>query len=185
MNPNQQQRLLQGLVQASQTLQATAAAVGGSGAAGGSITVPALYLDFLPADMRDRPRDFFIYSTPDFTSLAAGASASETFTVQNDSDFLIVALNGTAVDPADETSVFTTPALTVSLRDSGSGREFQNRPQHWRNVMGEAELPSFLPYPKFIDRASDVSLTLSNLSAAQAYRVRVAFMGFKIFNIMR
>jgi len=185
MNATQQQRALQALVQASNSLGAAAAAMGGSGGVGGNITVPALYLDFLPEDMRSRPRDYFVYSTPDFTSIAAGASATQTFTIQNDSDFLIVALAGTAVDPADETSILTDPALTVAIKDSGSGRELQNRPQHWRNTMGTAQLPYYLPYPKFIDRASDVSLTLANLSAAQAYRARVAFIGFKIFNIMR
>lgn len=184
MNATQQQRVLQGVFQASQQLAAAAQALAGGN--GGVPTVPSLYLDFLPPHLRDRPRDFFTYSPPDFLSIAAaGGTQTQTFTVQNDSDFLIVAMAGIEVDPADEGVGLSTDPLTIEITDSGSGRNLMNRPQAYANLVGTGQLPAYWPYPKFIDRSSEVSTTLVNNDPTQAYRVRLSYLGFKIFDMMR
>lgn len=180
MNATQQQRILQGVSQAASQLSAAAQAlVGGNG---GVPTVPSLYLDFLPEELRHRPRDFFTYSPPDFASIAAGATASSSFTTQNDSDFLAVALAGTEVDPAAEQTPLPPEPLVIEIQDGGSGRNWQNRPQAYGNVVGTGQLPAYMPYPKFVDRNSEVTVTIANNDAGgQAYRVRVSILGFKIF----
>jgi len=42
-----------------------------------------------------------------------------------------------------------------------------------------------MPYPKLINRASTVTVTLTNLALAQAYDLRVTFHGFKVFTWKR
>lgn len=183
MNANQQQAVLGLLTQASRALGDAAAAMGGSGGAGGNITVPALYLDFLPEEWRDNPRDYFAYSPPDVLTLAAGTSTAQTFTVQQDSGFLFTSLSGHVSDPANE-NVIADPHLTISIFDQGSGRNLSNRPVHWQNQVGTAQLPFFLPYPKWFSPTSDIQVTYANIDAAQATRIRLTFHGFKIFGIM-
>jgi hypothetical protein len=182
MNANEQQRVLQAIMQASSQLAAAAQAFAGGN--GGTPTVPSLYLDFLPPAMRDRARDFFVYSV-DFANIATTSTSTGTFTVQNDSDFLVVAINGEEVDPANESTAITTSPLLITVTDGGSGRNWFNRAQAYANIVGTGQLPAFLPYPKFVDRSSDVSVTITNNAAAQAARIRLSFVGFKIFDIMR
>lgn len=170
MLASQQQRAMQAGVQGSAPIVSL----------NGNLTVPALYTDYLPSELMGAPRDFFVYGV-DFLSIAAGATGTETFTVQNDSDFLIVAVNGTAVDPTDEQVAFVTSALTIQFTDSGSGRQLQNRAQSFDNVVGTAQLPAYFPFPKFVDRASDFTTTIANNAGAAAVRVRLSFLGFKIF----
>lgn len=173
MNATQQQRVLQAAVQAAKAVME---------GPGGNMTVPALYTDYLPHELMDKPRDFFVYGV-DFLSIAAGGSATQTFTVQNDSDFLIVACTATTVDPADEGTDFVNrAALTIQFTDSGSGRQLQNRAQGFPNVVGTGELPAYWPFPKFVDRASDFSTTIANNDPTDAVRVRLSFLGFKIFS---
>lgn len=183
MNASQMERVLQGIFQASSQLAAASQALAGGN--GGIPTIPGLYLDFLPAELRGAPRDFFTFGVDFLTIAAAGGSATGTFLVPSDSDFLIVAINGTAVDPANEATAVAQSALTIAVTDAGSGRQLQNRAQAFPNIVGTAQLPGFLPYPKFIDRSSEVSVTVVNNSLAAAARVRLSFIGFKIFDMMR
>jgi hypothetical protein len=183
MNATAQQRLLQGMFQAASQLAAAAQAFAGGN--GGVPTIPGLYLDFLPAELRGAPRDFFTFGVDFLTIAAAGGSATGTFLVPSDSDFLIVALAGNVVDPADEGIAVTAAPLTIAITDSGSGRQLQNRAQAFNNVVGTGQLPAYMPYPKFIDRSSEVSTTITNNDPTQAARVRLSFIGFKIFDMMR
>lgn len=182
MNAGQQQRILQGITQASSQLAALTQALAGGN--GGTPTIPGLYLDFLPPKLRGAPRDFFVFGM-DFLSIAAGGSETRTFTVPSDSDFLIVSLAGEEVDPADEGAALPASPLTIAITDSGSGRQLQNRPQAYANLVGTGQLPAFMPYPKFIDRSSEVSATIDNNDPTAAYRVRLSFIGFKVFDMMR
>ena len=172
MQPSQQQRVMQAAVQGAAPIISL----------NGNLTVPALYTDYLPSELMGAPRDFFVYSVDFLSIAAAGGTGTETFTVQNDSDFLIVAVNGVATDPAAEETLRATSALTIQFVDSGSGRQLQNRAQGYNNVVGTAQLPAYWPFPKFVDRASDFTTTIVNNDTANATRVRLSFLGFKIFS---
>lgn len=172
MNATQQQRLLQAILQGAAAINAQ----------GNSMTVPALYTDYLPAELMDAPRDFFAYGLTFLTIAAAGGVATQTFTVQNDSDFLIIAPTATVVDPTDESVARSMGALTISFVDEGSGRQLQNQVLAMSTVVGTGQLPAYFPFPKFVDRASNFSATITNNDPANAVRVRLSFLGFKIFS---
>lgn len=140
-----------------------------------------MYAALMPNWVRERAKDFFVYSG-DFLPLAAGATASVDIAIQNDSDFLVVAGVGNVTTDAAPPVDVPVPQLTVRLLDSGSGRQLQNRVQHWANLFGTAQLPGYWPYPKYVDRASVVNIQVTNLDAAAAFNVRASLWGFKVFD---
>lgn len=174
MNAGQQQRVLQQITQALMQL------VGGAGA--GAMTVPALYTQFLPLELQGAPRDAFDYNIDFLTIAAGGGTDTGTFTVEKNSDFLIVYAAATVVDPAAEQTDRPANALTIEMNDTGSGRSVQNRASSFANVVGTGQLPCYWPYPKFLTGTSNFSVTVVNNAAANAVRVRLSFGGFKIFS---
>jgi hypothetical protein len=149
--------------------------------------LPSLYAPYLPPAVRANEKDLFAYSIPPVLPLAAAGAAAPTFAVQADSDFLAVAINGIARDPADPTVVFQVPAITLQIFDQGAGRNLFDRAQDWAAIVGTAQLPGFFPYPKLIDRSSTVRVDLASLvpAAGQDYDVRLSLVGFKIFDWAR
>lgn len=172
MNATQQQRILQGILQGAASINAQ----------GNGMTIPALYTDYLPAELMDKPRDFFSYNVDFLLIDALGGTNTQTFTVQNDSDFLIIDLTCTVVDPTDEGVPRSRDACTVAFTDQGSGRQLQNRPFALSNITGTGQLPSYFPFPKFVDRASDFATTIVNNDPTEDVLVRFSFIGFKIFS---
>lgn len=173
MNANQQQRILQGII------TALAPIIGGGA---GKATIPALYTDMLPAELMSKPRDVFFFGV-DFLSIpAVGGTETQTFTVPSDSDYLIIGATATVNLPAAEETTGPTSALTIAMVDTGSGRQLQNRPMGFGNVVGTGQLPAYWPFPKFVDRAAEFSTTLVNNDTAVALRVRFTYVGFKIFS---
>jgi hypothetical protein len=145
--------------------------------------VPGLYLGYLPYDLRDAPKDYFGYGMDFLTIAAAGGAATSSFNVQSDSDFLITQVQAAVNDPAAPETPLSGSGLLVQVTDSGSGRQLYDRQVPLLNVAGTGALPGFYPWPKFIDRSSTVSATITNNRAdAQDVRVRLTFVGFKVFS---
>lgn len=142
-------------------------------------TVPGLYLDFLPAKLQGRARDFFTYSA-DFLPLPAGTTRSENIAIQDDSDFLIIAAMLTPRTDAAPPVVVPQPALLARIEDAGSSRNLENRAVDVENLFGTARLPAYWPYPKLINRSSVIATTLTNNQGVDL-QVRVSYLGFKIF----
>lgn len=139
-----------------------------------------LYATLLPPDVRARVKDFFIYGT-DFLGIADGATESQSVSIQEDSDFFIISADAFVVDPAGPTRIDPDSFIaTVSLQDSGSGRNFVDRPIAFSNVYGTAQLPGFWPYPKLLQASSTLTTQLTNNQGA-AVDVRLAYRGFKVF----
>lgn len=134
----------------------------------------------LPPELASKAKDYFAYSF-DFLPLAANSTATESIQIQADSSYLMMAVSGTARDPAAVATVFDPPAVTVQFDSSGSGRLLQNRAVDWDNIVGSAELPYLLSFPKWLDANSTLDAQLSNLGA-QAYDIRLTLHGFKLFD---
>lgn len=144
--------------------------------------VPGLYLGYLPPDLARAPKDYFGYPM-NFLTIAPGATAQGAFTVQSDSDFLITSVNALVNDPAAPETAVAADGLLIQVTDQGAGRNFYAGPVPLANVTGTGALPGFYPWPKFVDRASNVSASItSNRADAQDVRVRLTFVGFKIFS---
>lgn len=127
-------------------------------------------------------RDLFVYEV-DFSALAAAASSTQTFTVQADSDFLwtkaTMFADIAAAAQTDSTRVI--PLCTVLIQDTGSGRNLMNSAVPVSSLFGTGELPLILPRQRLFISRAQVSITMTNFSAATTYNVRLSLIGEKAF----
>lgn len=141
----------------------------------------SLYSDAIPRELHGAPLDTFNFNV-DFLSIAAvGGSGTETFVVPQNSGYLIVGAAATVSNPAAEETTRPTSSLTIEMTDSGSGRELQNRAAGFGNVVGTGQRPAIWPSPKWLDGSSEFSTTVVNNDTANAIRVRLTYLGFKVF----
>lgn len=127
--------------------------------------------------------DFFVYAV-EVASLAAAANSTQQFNVEADSDFTLVKMACFAdIAGAVQTdSSRVLPLVTLSIFDSGSGRNLQNVAFPLSNIAGSNGLPFVLPIPRLFKARSTVSLTFTNYSAATTYaNLYLTLIGFKTF----
>lgn len=127
-------------------------------------------------------KDFFIYGS-NFLSLAAGTTATNTVSIQADSDFELMKL-AFAADVAagvqtDSTRVI--PQCTLIILDTGSGRQLMNQGIDLSTFFGTGQMPFIMPLIKTFRANTAIQLALTNYSAAQTYNVRLSLIGAKIF----
>jgi len=134
----------------------------------------------LPKDLLDRQRDFFVY-TAEFLPLAAGATTPFETAIQADSDFLAVAGVRNILTTAAPPVAVADSLQTCQLIDTGSGRTLSDRAVPLDNWFGTAQLPTYWPQPKLFRASSTITLTITNLDGTNAFSIRVAYLGFKIF----
>ena len=139
------------------------------------------FLDTIPERLRGNDRDLFGYPVNALALPAAGGVLNPTFTIQGDADFQCLVLNGTARDPAAPGTLFLNPPIMLEIHDGGSGRNLFSQPADWNTIVGDAQNPGELAYPKFFKRKGTVRVTVINNALLQAYDVRLTFIGFKIF----
>lgn len=154
---------------------------GGRQAAVASAFLPSVspFFGLLPREVWHKDKDLFFYSA-NFLPITAGQVQSQNISIQSDSDFLVVAINGTVTDIAAPPVLVAAPALLIELTDVSAGRQFQNQPQHYQNIVGTAQNPGWMPFPKYLRANSTVTITLTSLFNA-SLNARVTLMGFKIF----
>lgn len=140
---------------------------------------PAPFLGWLPRKLWRRAKDFFVYSA-EFLPLPASETATFETAIQADSDFLAVAVTRVVTDVANLVFSVDVPEL-VTIFDAGSGRNLMDRAIHIDNLMGTARLPSYWPMPKIFRANSTITTTVQNLEAV-ARNVRIAYLGFKVFD---
>lgn len=148
----------------------------------------------LPEGMRNTPQgkpramEYFAYGG-ELLPLAAGARNTQNVSIQNDADFVVVSAVARVSDPADETTVFPDPAVTVEIRDTSSGANWQNQPTPFGGVFsvtgtaagGAAGLAGTYPFFRVVKAGGSIASTFANLLGAQALNVRYAFRGFKVY----
>lgn len=151
---------------------------------------------YLPAVYWNRARDWFSWNL-DFNTLAAGAvGAPDSFTVQNDSDFLALAIVSHATTLAGGLVEQAEQHFLIAIQDTGSGASWfggdDNGFAHIMNIAGAmqrsvagAVAPGTLEHPRFIPAASTVTVALTNLDGANARRVFISIRGVKIYRSLR
>lgn len=175
----------------------------------GSVAVPTVVTRiladyvrmFLPSDYWNRARDWFDYSLD--TTLAASTQTPDSFNVQNDSDFLCLAIVGTGATTSAGTTELTYWPQLISIVDSASGVSWFGGSAssaganasftHIQNVVGRMaggtagialSGPGLLEQPRFIPGAATVNVIYNNL-AATTPRMWLTFRGIKIYRNAR
>lgn len=166
---------------------------GGRGRNLGSPNVPSLgwlpdslvYFRSGPNAGKRRLMGRFTY-TMKFTPLNLSTTLSAITTIDAGSDFVWVASNITIVSAADNTT-FTPVAsapLLFTLVDAASGVQLMDDSVPVNNWFGANGAPFVnLGVPYVIRRAGQLSGTMANQSAATNFNVRIAWIGFKVFDV--
>jgi hypothetical protein len=136
----------------------------------------------LPSDLQRRQMDPFIYEV-DVLNAPAASTSTASLSINNDADFLVISLVG-RVTTTDFSAEIAFPPATLLITDSGSGRAISNVSVLWQNTVGTALQPYYLDYPKYLARGTTVTVQYTNLAAATAHCMRLAFRGFKIFSTL-
>lgn len=122
--------------------------------------------------------DHFTYVAT-WAPLPLSAAVPVIIPISSDSDFAWMETTGVAyrgvnnLDPA--------PDLLLQFSDTGSGRNFQDNPIHWSNIVGNGQWPYVLPEPKLLIGNGSLQINLINNVAVAETRVDIALIGVKIF----
>lgn len=166
---------------------------GGAGRNMGSPNVPSLgwlpdsivYFQSGPNAGRRRLMQRFTY-TMNWLPINLSTTLSATTTIDAGSDFVWVASNITVVSAADNTT-FTPVAsapLLFTLVDTASGSQLMDNAVPVNNWFGANGSPFVnLGHAYIVRRAGQLQGTLVNQSAATNFNVRMAWLGFKVFDV--
>lgn len=138
----------------------------------------------MPRPSRYGAKDFYAYNIT-IGPLAPGASAPGSFTVDAAFDFFwvkgtLIAFDnaGAAYDPAFNTA----PNLTVTITDTGSGRQMMNAPIPVSGLFGTGPLPFILPTSKLFKARATVTVNVANNDAAVTFaNIYLNFLGTQAF----
>lgn len=154
--------------------------------------IVANLLDFQALSMMDDKqiqdlfgiRDIF-FQEMDIAALNAGATTSNSFTIQNDANFLWQA--GTYMcnlaTPAGELTEATNivPEVGLTLLDQTSGRQLSQTYVPIPNMFGRGELPFILPTPRFFRANTQVTFNFLNYGAENYINLKLTMIGTKFF----
>jgi hypothetical protein len=126
--------------------------------------------------------DYFTYGVS-FAALAPAGTATGTFNIEADSDFLWskAAFQADIAAAAFTASAQPVPNVTVLITDTGAGRQLMNVAVPLATLFGTGQLPFILPRQRRFASRSTVNVSLTNYDAAVTYNVRLSFIGQKAF----
>lgn len=137
-----------------------------------------------------RRRDLYVYEAQAL-ALAASASVTDIIQIEADSSFILQKLAYSPQAPAATALAANAlglvaaqailPAVAVVITDTGSGRQLMAAPIPIPSLFGSGALPFILPNPRLFMRNSTIQVTFTNLDATNAYTVRLAFIGYKVY----
>lgn len=147
------------------------------------------FLDALRARYRQSRRDVqflpFTYGT-EFSPLAVGVSpavsVSQPTSTDQDADFVCFKTMQSAMISGGSTFV-QFPNILVSLRDDVSGRTFQDKDIMLYSVFGHGKRGFYWPRPWIVPAKGSWTVTLTNLDIVNAFVIRLAFHGVKVYPI--
>lgn len=135
-----------------------------------------------PADQYGA-KDMFIYSAVLDGGLNTGSTDVASFNVDKDSDFLwtkgtyFASIGGVAFDY----NTRPIPGITITIKDTTSGRDLMTTPVPIPSLFGTGELPFILPVPKLLPATSTITVNFASIDDANYGFVGLYFHGPKLF----
>lgn len=130
-----------------------------------------------------RNKDFYSYVV-NFAALAAGASATQNFSIDTDGDFVLTSLTYQAdlAGAALTESGNIVPLCVAQITDGGSSRQLFSQSAPVPAIFGRGDNPFNLPGPRLLVAGSTINVALENYSDATAYNIRMVFIGVKQYH---
>lgn len=129
-------------------------------------------------------KDFFVYVIGPFDDLAPAAQLPGNVTLDADSDFLWQKMTvfATIADAGETAATQVVPAISITIKDTASGRDLMNGPVPLPSLAGNGQLPFILPTPKVFQARGTIQVNVQNISADDTYTgLFVTFIGTKLF----
>ena len=140
--------------------------------------------------MLQRRRDLYVYEAQ-CLALPLSASVTDIIQIEADSSFILQKLAyfpTPLVFGAIAASVLglvesqrLLPPVAIVITDTGSGRQLMPAPIPIPSLFGSGALPFILPNPRLFMRNSTIQVTFTNLDTTNAWTVRLAFIGYKVY----
>lgn len=114
-----------------------------------------------------------------FSSLAAGASATQTVNIAANADFIVTGLHHRAnvAAAAQTVSNKTAPLARILITDSGSNEQFTNAAVDLENYSTNGNIINKLDYPRIVSGRSTLTVQLSSYEAANTLNIDIVFEG--------
>lgn len=114
-----------------------------------------------------------------FSSLAAGASATQTVNISANADFIITGLHHRANVAAagQNVSTKTAPLARILVTDSGSNEQFTNSAVDLENYSTNGNIINKFDYPRIISGRSTLTVQLTSYEASQTLNLDILFEG--------
>lgn len=114
-----------------------------------------------------------------FSSLAAGASATQTVNIAANADFIITGLHHRANVAAagQNVSTKTAPLARILITDSGSNEQFTNSSVDLENYSTNGNIINKFDYPRIVSGRSTLTVQLTSYEASQTLNIDVFFEG--------
>lgn len=139
----------------------------------------------IPAYMgRDTQHDYFEYAVQVDAISTLIPNVSTPLQIENDSDFFWIATTYQATIAAATLTEATNvlPQVDLEMQDSGSGRNFQNRPIPLTGIAGDGKRPFRLIRPRRFGANTVINMKWSNaVAAGTEYRIKFVLCGYKIY----
>jgi len=114
-----------------------------------------------------------------FSSLAAGATASQVINIAANADFMALMFHHRAnVAAAGQTvSNKTAPLVRLLVTDSGSNEQFTNAAVDIENYSTNGNIINDLPYPRIVSGRSTLTLQVTSYEASQTLNLDISIEG--------
>lgn len=114
-----------------------------------------------------------------FSSLAAGASATQTVNISANADFIVTGLHHRANVAAAGQNVSTkvAPLARILVTDSGSNEQFTNSAIDLENYSTNGNIINKFDYPRIVSGRSTLTVQLTSYEASQTLNVDIVFEG--------
>lgn len=114
-----------------------------------------------------------------FSSLAAGASATQTVSISANADFIVTGLHHRANVAAagQNVSTKTAPLARILVTDSGSNEQFTNSAVDLENYSTNGNIINKFDYPRIVSGRSTLTVQLTSYEASQTLNIDVVFEG--------
>jgi hypothetical protein len=140
---------------------------------------------YLLDQARQRRRDHQPFTYQGTVTFAAIGDQVMAIDMDSDAPFLWTRLSGEVFRAAAFARV-QAPDIRLMIHYGGAGgRAWAQAPVHWRNVVSYRPVPYVLPFPKLMDRSSQIHVTLTADTDGDGggfpQVVRLLFAGTKLF----
>lgn len=122
--------------------------------------------------------------TGQFAAPAPGATTPGNFIVDTSSPFMLVSqtFKSDLAAAAQTSGALIVPNQTVLIQDQSSNRNWMNVAVPLASLFGTAQLPYFLPQPRFIPANTNVQVSLTSFEAANTPNTRLSFHGYRLYS---